>query len=106
MFIHIDLNNVPPSIRVRDPDDFQGFKVVIDVARHTWIAPEVVTQLAGRKDDEEWKARLSTMLDFAASRGWLDDAGRIRAHVEVPPSSTPLDRRSAPRAETDVSDHR
>lgn len=85
MYVHIDPSELPPVVRVCEPDDFKGFKVVLSVPEHVWIAPEVLTALAGRDDDVEWKQNLAAMLEFAASRGWLDEAGRIRAHVEAQP---------------------
>jgi hypothetical protein len=32
--------------------------------------------------DDEWDVAFAGMLDDAASRGWVDDEGAIRAHVE------------------------
>ncbi|MUL67832.1 hypothetical protein BOO86_25395 [Mycobacterium sp. CBMA 234] len=83
MYLHIDPTQVPPIVEVREPDDFKSFKVVIEASEHAWIAPDVLTELAGRGDDEQWRQHLTGMLEFAASKGWCDDAGRVRAHVEM-----------------------
>ncbi len=83
MYLHIDPTQVPPVVQVREPDDFTAFKLVLEVPEHAWIAPDVLIELAGRGGDDEWKQNLAGMLAYAASKGWCDDAGRLRAHVEV-----------------------
>ncbi len=83
MYLHIDPTEVPPAVEVREPDDFTAFKVVVEVPEHAWIVPDVLTALAGRGDDDAWRQNLAGMLAYAASKGWCDDAGRVRAHVEV-----------------------
>ena len=83
MYLHIDHTEVPPAVEVREPDDFTAFKVVVEVPEHAWVAPDVLTALAGRGDDDAWRQNLAGMLAYAASKGWCDDAGRVRAHVEV-----------------------
>ncbi len=83
MYLHIDPTEVPPAVAVREPDDFTAFKVVVEVPEHAWIVPDVLTALAGRGDDDAWRQNLAGMLAYAASKGWCDDAGRVRAHVEV-----------------------
>ena len=83
MYLHIDPTQVPPVVQVREPDDFTAFKLVLEVPEHAWIAPDVLTELAGRGGDDEWKQNLAGMLAYAASKGWCDEAGRVRAHVET-----------------------
>ncbi|KAB7756373.1 hypothetical protein [Mycolicibacterium mucogenicum] len=83
MYLHVDPTQVPPAVEVREPDDFTAFKVVIEVPEHAWIAPDGLTELAGRGDDDEWRQNLAGMLAYAAGKGWCDEAGRVRAHVEV-----------------------
>ncbi|MCX8562227.1 hypothetical protein OS122_15135 [Mycolicibacterium mucogenicum] len=83
MYLHVDPSRVPPVVELCEPDDFTAFKVVIEVPEHAWIAPEVLTELAGRGDDAEWRQHLSGMLAYAATKGWCDEAGRVRAHVEM-----------------------
>jgi hypothetical protein len=82
MYLHVDPTQVPPVVEVRDSDDFTAFKVVIEVPEHAWIAPGALTELAGRAGDE-WRRNLAGMLAYAASKGWCDEAGRVRAHIEV-----------------------
>ena len=47
---------------------------------HAWFSVAGLTSVAGSLADEEWRRRLQGMADYAASRGWTDDEGRIRAH--------------------------
>lgn len=83
MYLHIDPTQVPPGLEVCEADDFTAFKVIIDVPEHAWIAPETLAELAGRGGDDEWRRNLAGMLAYAASKGWYDEAGRVRAHIEV-----------------------
>ncbi|MEI8051667.1 MAG: hypothetical protein WCI12_09555 [Actinomycetes bacterium] len=55
-----------------------GGEVVID--------PAILRFLAAGEVDESWEADLEAMIDRAATKGWIDDHGRIRAHVEWPGS--------------------
>jgi hypothetical protein len=74
---------MPPSAEVCDPDDFTGFTMVIVTSAHTWVRPEALTDLAGRAADGAWQDKLAAMVAYADRKGWTDDEGRIRAHVEV-----------------------
>ena len=62
--------------------DLTRLGVVADDGAHVFIAPDTVRELAGDAVTAEWEERFSGMLGYAASKGWLDDDGRIRAHVE------------------------
>ncbi|MFL0289084.1 hypothetical protein ACJH6J_29860 [Mycobacterium sp. SMC-18] len=83
MYLRIDLAQVPPAVQLLEPDDFSGFKVTVDVPEHAWVAPGTLAALAGREQDDEWKHQLAAMVDFASSRGWIDDTGRVRAHIDI-----------------------
>lgn len=83
MYLRIDTAATPPSVEVVEPDDFSSFKVVVVVDGHSWVAPAELAELAGRGADPDWQHKLAGMIDYARTKGWLDDAGRIRAHVEV-----------------------
>ena len=83
MYLHIDPTQVQPVVQVREPDDFTAFKLVLEVPEHAWIAPDVLIELAGRGGDDEWKQNLAGMLAYAAGKGWCDEDGRVRAHIET-----------------------
>jgi hypothetical protein len=78
--------------------DFKGFKlrlretaeprpaidgvVFVDDA-NVLIEVDAVPRLTGSPDDEAWLAGYRQMIDYAASKGWIDPASNaIRAHVE------------------------
>jgi hypothetical protein len=101
MIIHVDASSAPPRITLLQPDDFQGFKVVVapgadpevetaafarlgraEGADHVFVAPDAVAELAGDAADPDWTAGFAGMTGYAASKGWTDDDGRVRAHVE------------------------
>jgi hypothetical protein len=52
---------------------------------HVWVDVEVVRRLALLCTTEAWDDEFAAMVDYARTRGWLDDGGtRIRAHIEWP----------------------
>ena len=52
---------------------------------HVWVDVEVVRRLALFSTGEDWDAQFEAMVEYAGTKGWLDDDGhRIRAHVEWP----------------------
>jgi hypothetical protein len=103
MVIDVDLHAAPAGVRLVEPDDFGSFKVVARAPElDRWrLAPAVerfgrmtargdvlvdvdaVKALAGERATQPlWLASLDAMLGYAGARGWVDDEGAIRAHVE------------------------
>jgi hypothetical protein len=86
------------AVELLEPDVFTAFKVVLHgggpsptlaaevVARvdeHAWIRVDALRELAGAAATPEWEESLQGMLEFARSKGWVDDElGAVRAHVE------------------------
>jgi len=93
MIITIDASS-PPSLD--DIDNFRAFKVVCTSPKeacrdqfslvgrldgdHAWIDPDWLKR--NGIADPEWTSGLAKMLDYAASSGWTDEHGAIRAHIE------------------------
>ena len=82
MYLRIDTRVTPPHVQLCEPEDFTAFKVVVVTAKHSWVDPGDLTELAGRGGDAQWHQNLAAMIGYARSKGWTDDTGRIRAHVE------------------------
>jgi len=88
------------SARLVDPEDLTGFAVVLDgdedaspealaaggvlgLGDHAWVRTEALRRLAGPVATPEWEDAFAAMLDYARSRGWVDDEhGAVRGHVE------------------------
>jgi hypothetical protein len=47
---------------------------------HAWIDPAAVRRLATGRVVAGWEDDFAAMIAYAGSKGWLDEAGRIRAH--------------------------
>jgi hypothetical protein len=62
--------------------DLTRLGTVAEDGEHVYVAPDTVRALAGESVTPVWEERFAGMVGYAASKGWLDDAGRIRAHVE------------------------
>jgi hypothetical protein len=83
-----------------DPEDMTGFAVVVEgdaepgaqalaaggvvgLGTHVWVRTDVLRRLAGPAATPAWEDSFAAMLDFARSRGWVDDElGAVRGHVE------------------------
>lgn len=84
----------PPSLE--EAENFRAFKVVctsprgdcrngfIEIGRldgdHLWVDADWLRRRG--PDNEQWTAGLGKMIDYAASAGWVDADGAIRAHIE------------------------
>jgi hypothetical protein len=98
--IIMDMNGGPA--RLAEPDDFQAFAAVasgpaqderlavaargvgraVD-ATHVFVDVAALRAMDGaRPADAAWAEALDGMLGYAASKGWTDDSGAVRAHVE------------------------
>ncbi len=82
MIIDVDLTSVPPRISLREADDFKSFKLLAH-GEHAFVDRETLLAMDGaRAQDADWVAALDGMLAFAASKGWVNDDGETRAHIE------------------------
>lgn len=88
------------SARLVDPEDLTGFAVVLEgdedpspealaaggvlgFGDHAWVRTEALRRLAGPAATPEWEQAFAGMLDYARTRGWVDDGqGAVRGHVE------------------------
>ena len=88
---------------LEEPHVFSDFKVVLvgndigslrtagpfvfgrldDGSNHIWV-DQGWLRSAGPQDPQ-WQAGLDAMIAFAGKKGWLDETGSIRAHVELNP---------------------
>ena len=104
MFIELDQSDGDRP-RLAQPADFTAFKIVIAGARdrsrvqralapvadllddgeYAMVRIDALATLAGPLgEDADWRASLAGMVDYARSKGWVDDAEpvRVRAHLE------------------------
>lgn len=52
-----------------------------DGADHVRLPPSVLRFLSSHAGNAEWEAKFDAMIGYAASKGWLDEQGRVRAHL-------------------------
>ncbi len=66
------------------PDEVQGAVSGIGIygGDCAWIEPEVVRTLAESRVGDDWDERFDAMVAYAVSKSWVDEEGRIRAHIE------------------------
>ena len=85
MRIELDLTQFPANVRLLEAGDFSRFHVVAR-GDHTFVPIDRLQALAGElADDPAWKSQLAGMVEYARSKGWVNDAGAIRAHIETEP---------------------
>lgn len=86
------------GLALLEPVDFKGFKLHLRETAETrpvlpgvrfvddgnaLIGIETVRRLPGAPGTDAWNAGFQKMVDYARSKGWIDDATQsIRAHVE------------------------
>jgi hypothetical protein len=98
MELEIDFRQSPPGIRLLEPGELRSFAVAViesaghppaawpeAVARreeHAWIRIDALRELAAPHVDAAWEPGFEQMLEFARSRGWVDEELRaVRGHV-------------------------
>ncbi len=103
MIIDIDLTGESPAVELLEPEDCQRFHVAVRGADGErlasalesegvgWLLPSgeamidtaAVRRMATGRVAAGWDDAFAAMLEYAGSKGWLDDAGTsIQAHVE------------------------
>lgn len=100
MIVHTDVRT--GRVTLEQPDDFTAFHVAVAGGAvsddrlaaalaphgrleddHAWVEVEAVRALAGEAATAEWQTAFDAMLDYARSKGYLDESGdAIRAHLE------------------------
>jgi hypothetical protein len=83
MYIELDLSAVPPTVTLQEPDDFKRFEIVATQPEHAFVGVAEIEKLAGERcADPEWHRQFRQMLEYARSKGWIDDEGSVRGHIE------------------------
>ncbi len=107
MFVQVDTHQAPPVVTLEEPDDTKAFQLtvlggpadvglvygaLVDAAAgrldgdHAWIAIDAVRRMAAGRTAPSWDADFAAMLEYATSKGWVDDTGAsVRAHIEFRP---------------------
>jgi hypothetical protein len=98
--VEIDLRGASPTARLVHADDHKRFAVIViegaaspgerlgpvGVARfdeYAWVSISELERLAGDVATPEWRASFAAMIEYARSKGWVDDdLGAVRGHVE------------------------
>lgn len=72
-------------VAVEDPGDLKSLSVRIESgATHMWLKPEDIVALVGDlAQNPEWNEAFAGMITYATSKGWTNDAGEVRAHIEA-----------------------
>ncbi|HEX5898861.1 MAG TPA: hypothetical protein VFY32_05635 [Solirubrobacteraceae bacterium] len=96
----MELNLGTGPARLLDAEDLTSFAVVLEgdgdpspealaaggilgLGDHAWVRTDALRRLAGTIATPEWEGAFAAMLQYARSRGWVDDElGAVRGHVE------------------------
>jgi hypothetical protein len=103
MYVRVDIAPQPPVVSLEEADDCTKFHLAVvggrDLPRvfgalvdaaagrlegdHAYITIDAVRRLAAGRVGDDWDSRFDGMLDYARSKGWIDDTGNmIQAHIE------------------------
>ena len=108
MILQVDLTATPAGVSLESAQDCGRFHVSVTGSRdpvrlgaalslagvgraldddHVWVQVDAVRSLAAPRVEPGWEESFAGMLTYAASKGWLDEAGdAIQAHIEWPAS--------------------
>jgi hypothetical protein len=92
------------ALELREPDDFKGFKIVVeesgwtdeeiaaalngvatldDEGRNAWVSCDALRHWQGTSQPAEWIASFDKMVETVKRFGWVDEAkGAVRGHIE------------------------
>ena len=103
MYVQIDITPARPVVSLEEPDDCTRFHLAVvggrDIGRvfgalvdaaagrleddHALITIDAVRRMAAGRVADDWDARFDAMLDYARTKGWIDETNNaIQAHVE------------------------
>ena len=100
MYVELDLRT--GERRLAEADDFTRFHIEADGDRHDvlgvlgaearlgrthhlWWSITAARQLAPSDRDPAWDERFEAMMAWAATQGWIDEAGtHVQVHIERP----------------------
>ena len=78
----IDLRRLSISMLAKEPARAALAELGrVDKPGHAWIAPERVRNLA-EGVPPGWDEEFAATIAYAASKGWTDASGALRAHIE------------------------
>ncbi|GGA72923.1 hypothetical protein GCM10011490_24640 [Pseudoclavibacter endophyticus] len=49
---------------------------------HAWLSVDALRAGARGDRGDEWVKKFDGMIDYARTKGWVNDAGEVRAHIE------------------------
>lgn len=62
--------------------DFHGCGTIAPDGKHVSVMPSWIEENVGSLAEEPtWSDGFAAMIRYAASKGWIDEAGRIRGHI-------------------------
>jgi len=103
VYVQIDITPARPAVSLEEPDDCTRFHLAVvggrDIGRvfgalvdaaagrlegdHALITIDSVRRMAAGRVGDDWDARFDAMLDYARTKGWIDETNNaIQAHVE------------------------
>lgn len=92
--MYIEVTEVGGAV-LRDVDNTRELKIVCGEGAvldglgrvdddHVFLDPEMLRAMAGdRGNDPDWTTEFNGMVAYARAKGWTDESGAVRAHVDV-----------------------
>lgn len=95
--------------RLENANDFSRFSILLDPSLdairqtavapvgvlhdkdHVWVRPDAIRAISPLAHLEDWESRFVAMCEGAAKHGFVDDLGRIRAHIELKADAATVD---------------
>ena len=84
MIVRVDVGVVPPRVEIHEGHDLTALEAVVSASAHTWIDHDLLAGAAGAAGADG--AAFAAMIELAGRHGWVDETGRVRAHVTFAPA--------------------
>jgi hypothetical protein len=102
VFLHVNISDARPRVELRELHNFRQLSVRVDGTPnpnrlraalvpyghlgeddHAYISVAALISLAGDTGREaDWQNAFRDMIDYARTRGWVDQDDAVRAHIE------------------------
>lgn len=109
MYLHVNMAAASAAIELRERDNFRDLSIRIageantdqlsailtdygrlDDDKHAYLNVAALCALAGDAlQNNEWQNSFNSMIGYARSKGWVDQHGAVRAHIETEVLSDP-----------------
>jgi hypothetical protein len=81
--LHVEVPVGTDAVTLASPSALGQLGFVAANGTYAWLDREALREAVAPVDrSADWETSFNGMIVFAESKGWVDDMGRLRAHIE------------------------